>query len=136
MRLQKEEFTKKEKTLQMQRDKARMGVATVYQSEYASTKAKKRSAEELATAEAAVRLSGGAATQLMRGAMRAVEAAPEEERTKIMRQLAPAYNALSASRVGLSQAREAISRDAVVASQQARHSHQQAFEAMYFEGKK
>ena len=49
---------------------------------------------------------------------------------------APAYNALSASRVGLSQAREAISRDAVVASQQARHSHQQAFEAMYFEGEK
>ena len=57
-------------------------------------------------------------------------------RRPLTRQLAPAYNALSASRVGLSQAREAISRDAVVASQQARHSHQQAFEAMYFEGKK
>ena len=67
---------------------------------------------------------------------RALEVAPEEERAKITRQLAPAYNALSASRVGLSQAREAISRDAVVASQQARHSHQQAFEAMYFEGEK
>ena len=132
MRLQKAEFEGQKKTLEKQRDKARMGVASVYQSEHTATKAMHRTVDELAAAESALRLSGGAAAALMRGAMRALEAAPEEARQKITRELAPAYNALSASRVGLSQSCEAVSRDAVTASQQARRGHQQAFEAMYF----
>ena len=132
MRMAAEEFKAKEKALTKQRDNARVGVAKVYQSEYNSTKAMQRTVDELTTAEAAVRLSGGAASQLMRGAIRALEAAPEEERARITRELAPAYSALSASRVGLSQACEAVSRDAVAASQQARQGHQLAFEAMNY----
>ena len=132
MRNQKVEHAEERMQLEKQRDQARAGVNIVYSTERASHKAMKRTADELGAAEEALRLSGGAAAQLMRGAMCAVEKAPAEARPGLLRKIAPAYNAMSAGRVGLSQAREAVSGDAVAASQQARQGHQQAFEAVYY----